>query len=434
MSAGESPARRGVPFCLAVVVVVLAAVGKAGGAVDPPPGRVAELIEALRKTKVGEEKQWAAAVRELTEIGKPAVPALVEELDRTTDQWPLRSIGFTLRAIGDPRAVPALIRAIPRTLIGSSSDFGLTVDDPKLFAFMKAHDLDPEDSGGHFGFGRPFREITGALHTITGQRFNEDELNFIHLEGGPTQRRLQRRRFHQLAEHWALWWLKNRKRLTDDPAYALVNLPSLPDQPGTLADPDRPFPTGPKVQVSGTTSNVILGPPQPLKYYRTFKDLDTGGDVPWPKELPAVEDAKPEVVEAWAKREGFDLRGIEYRAPGSGQPTYALQGLGLRAWQIDDRRFDTIATELRKEGPPDLGRPAGDLLMDFDPKSKAYHPEKTATFLFVTRDGATGVLQVTNLITELLGKQDIGQPVQAKTNRGFYRGVQFQFKLIYEDE
>ena len=54
------------------------------------------------------------------------MPPLIEELERTTADQPLRSLGFTLRAIGDPRAVPALIRAIPRTLMPPGSDFGLT--------------------------------------------------------------------------------------------------------------------------------------------------------------------------------------------------------------------------------------------------------------------------------------------------------------------
>ena len=194
----------------------------------------------------------------------------------------------------------------------------------------------------------------------------------------------------------------------------------------------QPFPTGQKVKASGGWSGVILGPPQPLEYYATFEDLDSGRMLKWPDALGAPEKAKAEAVAAWAAEEGYDLRGIDYKPEGSKQSFYALQSLGLRAWQIDNQRYATIEQELRG-GPPKLGRPANDLLMDYDPEGKTHHPENEATFLFVTREGATGVLQVTGQITELFGQADLGRPAARKTNRGFYRGVQCQFKLLYEE-
>jgi hypothetical protein len=135
-------------------------------AANPVAEEIQEAIIALRNTDIVNSKGWATAARRLTQIGKPAVPALIEELDRTTADRPLRSLGFTLRAIGDPRAVPALIRAIPRTLMPPGSDFGLTMDDPDLLAFLRKHDLDKNDRYNGFSFGRAFREITGALHAI----------------------------------------------------------------------------------------------------------------------------------------------------------------------------------------------------------------------------------------------------------------------------
>ncbi len=92
--------------------------------VNPNSESIAEAIAVLRTTDIRDSKRWAKAAFDLVQIGKPAVPALIEELDRTTENRPLRSLGFTLRAIGDPRAVPALIRAIPRTLVPAGSDFG----------------------------------------------------------------------------------------------------------------------------------------------------------------------------------------------------------------------------------------------------------------------------------------------------------------------
>jgi beta-lactamase regulating signal transducer with metallopeptidase domain len=406
---------------------------------QPSPKRVAELIAVLRAAKYGDAignpvtTPWARAIRDLVAIGRPTVPALIEELDRTTEQWPLRTLGFTLRAIGDPRAVPALIRAIPRTLFGQVGDYGLTLDDADLLAFMQRHDLDPGDTGQAFNFGRPFREITGALHTITGQKFNEVEVNFVTLAGGAKQRWLQRRFIHRLAERWAAWWAENARRFTDDPAYARVDLPPLDQPPPSTTRAGSPFPTGPNAHVSTGWWNEILGPPQAPKSYQAFQDLDTGRRSQWPTELPAPEQAAPEAVAAWATREGYDLRGIDYRPPGSVRGAFAIQGLGLRAWQIDNRRYETIEAELRTGKPLELGRPAGDLLMDFDPQTGTYHPENEATFLFVTRDGATGVLQVINLITDLLVPSDIGPPILAKRTRGPYRGVLYQYKLLYEE-
>ena len=60
---------------------------------------------------------YARQIRQLAEIGKPAVPALTAALDKTSRDTEMRLLAFTLRAIGDPRAVPALIRAIPKTLL-----------------------------------------------------------------------------------------------------------------------------------------------------------------------------------------------------------------------------------------------------------------------------------------------------------------------------
>ena len=403
-----------------------------GKGAKPVSEEINEAIAALRNTDIGNPKGWATAARKLAQIGKPAVPALIEELDRTTENRALRSLGFTLRAIGDPRAVPALIRAIPRTLVPAGSDFGLRMDDPELLAFLQQHDLDKGAKGQQFSFGMPYREITGALHAITGQRFNEDELHFINLQGTPKQRWLQRWLFHGLAARWAVWWKVNWRKFTDDPAYSRISLPQLPDAPPVAAaTAAQPFPTGDKVRVSSGWAGVIIGPPQPQEYYRTFKDLDTGRETKWPKDLPDPTKAKDDDVAPFAANEGLDIRGIDYTPPGSGRAYYAIQGLGLRAWQVDNSRYETIENDLKNNKLPPLDRPAT-LLMDLDPKTETYHPENEATFLFVTREGTTGILQVTNLVTELLRPEDLGKPAQLKSPRGFFRGVKFQYRFIIE--
>ena len=72
--------------------------------------------------------------------------------------------------------------------------------------------------------------------------------------------------------------------------------------------------------------------------------------------------------------------------------------------------LDKIESDLRAEKIPDLNHPAGELLIDFDPETKTYHPENKATFLFVTREGTTGILQLTGLVNELYRPEDLGRP------------------------
>ena len=104
----------------------------------------------------------------------------------------MRRLGFALRAIGDPRAVPALIRAIPKTLLPSSSDYGLTVIDKELMDFMLTHDLRKEKGREYFDLGRPVREIIGALHSLTGQHFQDAEPLGMCLSEDPRRQVLQR--------------------------------------------------------------------------------------------------------------------------------------------------------------------------------------------------------------------------------------------------
>ena len=112
-----------------------------------PPAAEKERIEAailvMRLCQMGQEKDYPAenAMRELIRIGKPAVPRLIEVLDRANTDHVLRKLGFVLRGIGDPRAVPALIRTIPRLARDTASDCLYTIkNDPELLKFMQEND------------------------------------------------------------------------------------------------------------------------------------------------------------------------------------------------------------------------------------------------------------------------------------------------------
>ena len=169
---------------------------------------------------------YTGQIKELVEIGKPAVPALATALDRTIRDTPMRLVPFTLRAIGDARAVPALIRAIPRTLLPPGSDCGMSVRDAELLKFMQANDL--HDAPGDrmarrdFDMGRPVREVCGALRKITGTNQNDTSIFSTFLDGGDQQRAMERKAFDEVARRWANWWKDNWSRFVDDPALADV--------------------------------------------------------------------------------------------------------------------------------------------------------------------------------------------------------------------
>jgi hypothetical protein len=181
----------------------------------------------------------------IADQGQSAVPDLIVELDATDDDMMLRSLGFILRAIGDKRAVPALIRAIPKTLRKPASGFGLRADDAELLAFMQKneHRQGGAPREGLYSFGRPVHEITGALEKLTGANQREEEIYNVLLGGGPRQQQLQRRLYHECAQRWATWWEANWKANVSDEKYAVVNLPTSDDQPLAV------FPHGPDIKI-----------------------------------------------------------------------------------------------------------------------------------------------------------------------------------------
>ena len=129
--------------------------------------RVAGIIDEFRKLNhtVDETEVWCLLMRELVTIGGDAVPQLCEELDQTDEQRhhpPPR-----VRAAGDQRLplVPVLIRSIPKTLQPPMSDYGLTVADADLMAFMQQHQLEHAGRGQYFNFGRPVRKVYAPCTT-----------------------------------------------------------------------------------------------------------------------------------------------------------------------------------------------------------------------------------------------------------------------------
>lgn len=358
---------------------------------DSPAGRLLNKLSDLQGSPWQRQEPWAETVRELVNLGPDAVPELVAELDATNDSYILTSLGFALRAIGDQRAIPALIRAIPKTLRPSASDLGLRIENnEELRKFMQQHDLEADDIENRFGLGRPVREIFGALRQLSGQTFNEQELYFVSRSGFPTQIMAKERLFWQTAERWRDWWEQTGSAQLSDPTYREVRL--APWTPSTVELPAHDQ----VLHVGGGGAGVVLESIQRAKSSRQFFDLDTGryAQLPaqWNRETLTDEDLRD--ILRWATDEGFDIMGDQYVAA-DGTSTYAIRSIGLKAWQLADTRWKDLPREFTVESLKAEGRDVvGEWLLYRDPDSDRLVTDRIAPFLFVTREGTPGVLYV----------------------------------------
>ena len=241
---------------------------------QPEATATRQLLDQLKEQNAGKARftdDWCRTLKQIADSGSDAVPELIRELDSTDDQMMLRCLGFLLRTIGDKRAIPSLIRAIPKTLLPPGSDMGLRADDPELLKFGQANDLNPTNRANEYGFGRPVREICGALHKLTGKEFEEKELFVVFFVGSASQQQRKRVCFQRLAETWAEWWEQNWMNYLQDQAYSKVNLPQREDE-GPILPPsaDSHFKTG------NGGGNKILESYRNPKAKRVFYDFDVG--------------------------------------------------------------------------------------------------------------------------------------------------------------
>jgi len=178
---------------------------------------IEEQLIVLREFKIGDRERWFAAVKRLIEIGPPAVPALCEEIRNAKRPKTQSVLAFVLRAIGDPRAVPALIDALENS--GFSSDYGVGKADTELAKFIRQYQIDPVCEG--IRLGRPVREITIALERLTGHTEGHAHF-FAYDENGRllagsyiiTPEVMERQRMHrkEVARRWREWWKERMEK------------------------------------------------------------------------------------------------------------------------------------------------------------------------------------------------------------------------------
>ena len=393
---------------------------------DTPTGTLLTKLEDMNSSPFLFKEPWANLLRELISLGPDATPELIEELDATNDDRMLRCLGFSLRAIGDKRAIPALIRAIPKTLRPSSSDMRLRIDnDETLQKFMQRHDLHDKDSGNEYGFGRPVREIFGALESLSGQKFNEGELFSVFRDGFTSQIHARETLFHNTASKWRDWWEQTGSADVADPAYKKVNLPQPPESRPSATPFDKVLKTS-----SGGSGHLLASIHEAHTYPREFYDLDTGRYAKLPEKWHGKSLSAEDIVEItkWAAEEGFDMMGDNFKDD-NGNAVYAIRTIGLQAWQLPDSRWKSLPSKFTSEELQSEGHPVtGEWLLFRDSESGGIEPQKNAPFFFVTREGTPGVLYVgIPVIDDSLKPGGVTTGDNELDPIAFYKGRRFGF-------
>ncbi|MGI9516604.1 MAG: HEAT repeat domain-containing protein, partial [Pirellulaceae bacterium] len=263
-----------------------------------------ELIDELEAASwhTTPKDHWAAAVRDLVEIGPPAVVPICDALRETDGNLQMRLYGFALRAIKDPRAAPVLIESIPKTLVEPGSDMGVGVNDAELLKFMLEYDLneDKDDDEDDFLLARPCREIMGALKTVTGHDMGDQELYGIWLSGSAAQIQMKKELYHQHAGRWKDWWGENARRLGVDMEFHTVE---LPDFERKIIDAGDPF----RSDTAIVTFEMVGETLEPLgrAKYACFYDLDTGRECKLPTDFAGDPSDLDQVI-AWAREQRYD--------------------------------------------------------------------------------------------------------------------------------
>jgi cytohesin len=195
--------------------------------------KIDDAIEKIERLKVFDDTDvWVGAIRDLSEIGPPAVPAIVAEIQKTSRPYARSGLAIALRAIGDPRAVPGLIESLATCPFAPNDYGGGRTKDPLLLHFM----LGVQREGGYgmsggpsFSMGRPVNEITITLEWLTD-----------HSEGHEQSKGNDRARYEKAADRWRTWWEANKGPFLDGlPVMRIVGNPGQKPLTPVLPSPQH---------------------------------------------------------------------------------------------------------------------------------------------------------------------------------------------------
>ncbi|HVT79242.1 MAG TPA: M56 family metallopeptidase, partial [Phycisphaerae bacterium] len=365
---------------------------------------IRELVYVLRNNVIwSRPEETYAAARELIEIGKPAVPDLCAELYHKPGGQAASVIAFTLRNIRDPRAVPALIDALGNTSI-SGSDCGDRIYDKDLWQFVVAHSMFGGDKYPEFSAPRADRAIIDALHLLTNHTVSEKK---IYIAGDGTPEHVQAAKDARKADMdlWKQWWNEHSKELVTADAMAEMKTWPEGEDPVLTAGEAKfgvLFPTGKDARLS-PVHDIFLEQKGEFDS-RTYIDLDTGRTFAYDEGLTEKELAEPNHFITWWRRMGIDavaqggMMNADSKDPAKPEHfVMGLDGAELRVWQIANSRWDTFGDEVASGKPISRGKFAASaqiLNRNLDTGDLENWTDFPRTYLFWTREGGRGILQI----------------------------------------
>ena len=403
---------------------------------DSATGRLLNQLEQYNKhpellfNQAWRSDLWQRTIKSIVELGPDSVPELIAELETTNDDNMLRCLGFMLRALNDPRAIPALIRAIPKTFRDPYGEFSLRSKDPELTKFFKQHEAawlyQSEDS---YRLHRPLREICEALRHITGGQFRGDDFDENFRFGLPSELRRKQAKNHEVAKLWADWWNQHSNEFEVDEKYKHVDVPD----PVFVKTPRF----GSFFRTMGQNEGLLLSSTAEPRARRVFYDLDNDRAAILPNKWRTADQAEShgEEIVKWAIDEGFDLMGTECVSAETGANVFVIRELGMRAWELKPDRWNNETLKEKLENLIEDSRRVNGLLLHHDPASDRDDPTATAPFLVITAEGTVAIISIGIEVhddsekpgTFFSGESDLNPKANAK-------GRRFSVRYLHEIE
>lgn len=100
----------------------------------------------------------------------------------------------------------------------------------------------------------------------------------------------------------------------------------------------------------------------------------------------------------------------------------------MKAWEIGPRELRRFDRLIASRTLP-KGHDAGELLMHYDDETKRLMPDANGAFVYVTREGSMGLIEITDRVTQTADFTGMVAG-NAPAGVGFKTGVRFNWKSI----